>query len=271
MIPTPRALLAVLCLSLAASANAGPKLGLQTWTCRNMTFEQAVEFAAANGIDQLELFRAHLDPSAPLEENLRKKAFLEQHGVAAYSIGVSGTSMDKEANRKLFELAKLFGMKVIVVEPKNQPEWDNLEELVKEYDIKLAVHNHGAGTVYGDPATVRQVLAERDARIGVCMDVGWVTAAEFDAAEVFRSYGDRVYDMHLKDKSVVSHGDHSHAEDTFIGLGDTDYDALIAAIKETDWSGTMAIETDSATFAEDPEAFVASARRFFYSHFPEGE
>src|SRR5262249_18261337 len=147
-----------------------PKLGLQTWTCRNMDFDQVVAFAIKHGVTQLELIKAHLDPLAPPEETLRKKAILEKNGLTAYSFGVNQTSMNKEENRKLFEFAKLMGMKVIIVEPKNMAEWDNLEALVKEYDIKLAIHNHGTGTAYGDPATVKKVLASRDRRIGVCLD-----------------------------------------------------------------------------------------------------
>ena len=269
MKPNARSFFVLFAVVMAIPVFATPKLGLQTWTCRNMTFEEAVEFAAEHGITQLELFRKHLDPHASKEENLAKRAYLEEHGVTAYSIGVSGTTTDKEENRALFELAKMFDMKVVVIEPKEQAEWDNLEELVKEYDIKLAVHNHGKGTVYGDPATVRQVLSERDHRIGVCMDIGWVTAAEFDAADTFRKYGERVYDMHLKDKTHSELDQRGRPNDTMIGQGDTDYDALIKAIKETKWSGVMAIETDSVTFAEDPTAFVKGAKKFFYSHFPE--
>ena len=127
----------------------GPKLGLQTWTLRHMTFEQVVGFATANHIKYLQLTSQHLDPNASLEETRRKKGVLDQHGLVAYTFGVNGTSTDKTANRKLFEVARVMGAKVIVVEPA-MADWDRLEELVKEYDIKLAIHNHGAGTTYGD-------------------------------------------------------------------------------------------------------------------------
>ncbi len=265
-----RSVLSFFALSiLAVSLSATPKLGLQTWTCRHMSFEEAVVFAAEHGITQLELFRAHLDPSAPREKLLEQKAFLAEHGVTAYSIGVSGTSMDKEENRQLFELAKLFDMKVIVVEPREPAQWDVLEELVKEYDIKLAVHNHGTGTVYGNPATVKHVLAERDHRIGVCMDIGWVTAAGFDAETIFRNYGDRVYDMHLKDKRLDMEDAPGRPKDTFIGLGNANYAGLIDAIKEKNWSGVMAIETDSPEFHNDPTEFVKAAKAFFDAHFAE--
>jgi L-ribulose-5-phosphate 3-epimerase len=250
----------------AAAAKDGPKLGLQTWTCRNMNFDQVVEFAVKHGISHLELIKAHLDPAAPKEETLRKKAILDQKGLTAYSFGVNQTSMDKEKNRVLFEFAKLMGMKLIIVEPKNMDEWNNLEELVKEYDIKLAIHNHGTGTVYGDPATVKKVLASRDPRIGVCLDVGWVTAAGFDAAAVFREYGDRVYDMHFKDKVIETSADGKKTPvDTEIGKGKANYAGLFAEIKKSKWSGVMAIETDHKGFAEDPNRLVSEAKTFFAS------
>jgi len=142
-----------------------------------MTFDQVVAFATKHGIKHLQFIKSHLDPTAPAAESLRKKAVLEQNGLVAYTFGVNGTSMDKEANRKLFEFAKLMGIKIIIVEPRNLAEWDNLEALVKEYDIKLAIHNHGKGSAYGDPATVQKILDARDRRIGVCLDIGWITAA----------------------------------------------------------------------------------------------
>jgi len=269
------ALFALVCAALPlahAASNApkskeggGPKLGIQTWTCRNMNFDQVVDFAVKHGITQLELIKAHMDPTAPKEETLRKKAILAQKGLVAYSFGVNQTSMDKEQNRQLFEFAKLMGMKVIIVEPKNMAEWDNLEALVKEYDLKLAIHNHNLDTTYGNPATVKKILASRDRRIGVCLDIGWVTAAGFDAAQVFRDYGaDRVYDMHFKDKVTETDAKGKATPvDTEIGKGKANYAGLFAEIKKSRWSGVMAIETDSKAFAEDPNRLVAEAKAFF--------
>ncbi|MDG2168342.1 MAG: sugar phosphate isomerase/epimerase [Opitutales bacterium] len=262
-------LLSILLLGCAAekAEQADVKLGLQSWTCRNMTFEETVLFAKKSGIKYVEFFRGHIDPNAPEAENLVKKAFLEEHGVVAYSIGVSRTSMDKEENRKLFEVAKLFGMKVVVVEPKNMDEWDNLEELVKEYDIKLAIHNHGTGTVYGDPATVKGVLAERDERIGVCMDIGWVVAAGHDPLETYKGYNGRVADMHFKDKKVEDVDGKPTPIDTFIGEGHAGFVPLFDEMKRTAWKGVIAIETDSKEFQKDPTELVEGAKAFFGEHF----
>jgi sugar phosphate isomerase/epimerase len=250
-------------LPLARAAETGPQLGLQTWTCRNMTFDEVVAFAGKHQIKNLQMIAKHVDPKGTREETLRKKAVLDQHGLVCYTFGVAGTSTDKEENRKLFEFAKLMGIKTIVVEPRDMAEWDNLEELVKEYDIKLAIHNHGTGTVYGDPATIKGILAARDKRIGVCLDIGWVTAAGFDAAKVFREYEGRVFDMHMKDKRIDKTGEKPVVLDVEIGTGEANYKDLFAEISKAKWAGVMAIETDNAGFAADPNRLVAEAVTFF--------
>jgi sugar phosphate isomerase/epimerase len=272
------ALLAItFALTSARAAAAGPQLGIQSWTCRNMSFDEVVEFATKHQIKNLQLISKHIDPKGTKEETLRKKAILDARGLTCYTFGVNGTSLVKEDNRKLFEFAKLMGIKIIIVEPKNMAEWDNLEQLVKEYDIKLAIHNHGTGSVYGDPATVQKILAVRDARIGVCLDVGWVTAAGFDVAKVFREYNGRVFDMHLKDKRLEpaapgamvtdKQGQKKPAGPTIldveIGTGQANYQGLFAEIKKAKWSGVTAIETDNAGFAQDPNKLVAGAVTFF--------
>jgi sugar phosphate isomerase/epimerase len=250
--------------SSSMAADYKPTVGIQTWTLRNMNFEQVVEFAKKHQIKKLQMIGNHMDPKASKEVTAKKKAVLDAAGLSVYTFGVTGTTLDKEDNRKLFEFAKLMGIKIIVVEPKNLAEWDNLEQLVKEYDIKLAIHNHGTGSVYGDPATVKKVLAARDPRIGVCLDIGWVTAAGFDAAVVFRDYGNRVFDMHLKDKVVETDAKGKATPvDTEIGKGKSNYAGLFAEIKKSKWSGVMAIETDSKAFAEDPNRLVSEAKTFF--------
>jgi len=245
----------------AGQADPGPKLGLQTWTCRKMTFEQVVEFASSHKIKYLELTPWHLNPNAPKPEILRKKALLEQHGLVAYAFGVNFPGTDKEANRKLFELARLMGMKMIVVEPTRPAAWDNLEKLVKEYDIRLAIHNHGAGSEYADPAAVKRVLAARDPRIGVCLDIGWVTAAGFDAAKVFREYGDRVFDIHLKDKKFRNEDGESRWSDTALGEGSANLTGVFDEVRKTGWSGVMAIEND-----REPNGVVSGSIAFFRAH-----
>jgi sugar phosphate isomerase/epimerase len=256
------ALAALLAANSLRAAELTDQLGIQTWTLRELKFEQVVEFAKKHGVKNLQMIGNHLDPKAPVEETKRKKAILDAAGLKVYTFGVAGTSLDKEDNRKLFEFAKLMGIQVIVVEPGDFKIFDNLEELVKEYDIKIAIHNHGIRSLYGNPAVVKALLKHRDKRMGVCMDAGWIASTGMDPTRVFKEYEGRVFDIHLKDKRVEKTQGDDVAFDTHIGEGQAKLEKLLAELKKTAWPGVMAIETDSREFAKSPDDFVAKAKAF---------
>jgi sugar phosphate isomerase/epimerase len=176
---------------------------------------------------------------------------------------VAGTSLDKEENRKLFEFAKSMGMKLIVVEPGDFKIWDNLEELAKEYDIKVATHNHGIKSTYGNPATVRNILQHRDAHLGVCLDIGWVTSANFDAAKVFKDYDGRVFDLHLKDKRIekVKEGD-DVAFDTHIGEGRPISRASSRCSRKPATPASWPSRPTATTSPKAPDEFIEKAKQF---------
>src|SRR5262245_11918936 len=117
----------------SAAADLTGQLGIQTWTLRNMDFDQVVAFAKQHGITNLQVIGKHIDPNSPREDYLKKKAMLEANGLRAYTFGVAGTSMDKEQNRKLFTFAKDMGIKLIIVEPGDFRILNQLAELAKEY------------------------------------------------------------------------------------------------------------------------------------------
>ncbi|MDB6040713.1 MAG: iolE 2 [Verrucomicrobiales bacterium] len=265
--------LAVICglLSIApirtvAADDYELKIGVQTWTLRNLNFDQVVDFCVKHKIKYLELIANHMDPKAPMEETRRKKEILDKNGLVAYSFGVAGTSLDKEDNRKMFEFAKFMGIKLIVIEPGDFKIFDNIEELVKEYDIKVAVHNHGITSTYGNPNTLKNLIKYRDKRIGSCLDVGWTASARFDPAKIYREFNGRVYDIHLKDKKVTSTPTGDRAKDVFIGEGDANLKELFKVLKETHYDGILAIETDNDL--KDPTEHIEKALAFVEANKP---
>lgn len=263
-----KALLALACL-LATAANTLAheyEIGVQTWTLRNLNFDQVVEFCAKHKIKYLQLIANHIDPKGSKEDWAKKKAILEKNGLVAYTFGVNGTSLNKEDNRKLFEFAKFMGMKLIIVEPNDFKILDNLEELAKEYDMKVAIHNHGIKSLYGNPAVVQALLKHRDPRMGVCMDAGWVASGRFDVVKTYKDYGARVFDIHLKDKKVNTTERGDVATDVFIGDGDANIKGLLAALDETKYSGVIAIETDNNL--KDPTEHVSKALKFVEENHP---
>ncbi|MGV3774299.1 MAG: sugar phosphate isomerase/epimerase family protein [Verrucomicrobiales bacterium] len=242
------------------------KVGMQTWTLRNLNFEQAIEFCAKHKIKYLQLIPNHINPNAPKEELQKKKDAMEKLGLVPYTFGVAGTSMNKEENRKLFEFAKFMGMKMIVVEPGDFKILDNLEELAKEYDIKVCIHNHGIASLYGNPAVVKNLVKHRDARMGVCMDAGWIASTRMNTSQTFNQYDGRVFDIHLKDKKVSSSERGDVAKDTFIGEGDAKISELFQTLKKANYPGVVAIETDNDL--KDPTEHVTKALEYIKAHKP---
>ena len=260
--------LATLQPALVQAQDLSERLALQTWTMRKMNFEDMTDFASKMGFTNLQLWSStsggHVDPLAPWDEIQRRKETLDRKGLKAYAFGVTRATRNEEELRKVFEFARYMGMEMIITEPAEKRQLDLLEKFAVVYDIKVAVHNHTIESPFGNPVTVKMLLADRDPRIGVCLDAGWMTTTGLDVAEVYRDYGDRVFDIHLKDKLVHSgEADHDY-KDVDIGTGDANLIGLFKAMKENGYSGRIAIETDQQL--EDPTDFVKGAVAFVKKH-----
>jgi len=257
--------IALMVLMSSATSKAGDfNLGVQSYMLSRLSFDQMVDFAKKHDMKYLQLFSRHLGPNSSPEEVAERKKQLEDAGLVAYTFGVAGTSMDKEENRKLFEFAKTMGMSLIIVEPRDLRILDNLEELVKEYDIRIAIHNHGLKTMYGNPLVVRSLLEGRDERMGVCLDAGWLASGRFNPAHVFQDYNGRVFDIHLKDKKVSSTENGDVALDTFVGEGDAKLDQLLKVASEAGYEGVFALESDARY--NDPTEHIVNAGEWFAKH-----
>jgi sugar phosphate isomerase/epimerase len=202
----------------------------------------------------MQLSSAHIDPHEPADDLLRKRELMAAHGLIAHSFGVAESWTTDQENRHLFEFAGRLGLEVLVVEPQDPHALDSLERLAVEYAVDVAVHNHGPGTAYADPATLRGLLEGRHRRVGVCLDSGWITAARYDPSEVFRRYAGRVLDIHLKDLAVSVRGEVRHVAP---GEGDVDLAGLIGAAIEARFTGLLAIESDAELY--DAAGFLRSA------------
>lgn len=78
--------------------------------------------------------------------------------------------------------------------------WPRAERFVKEYDIKIAIHNHGPGDErYATPYDALEYLRDLDPRMGVCIDVGHTARTGTDVVKSIADAGPRLLDMHVKD------------------------------------------------------------------------
>lgn len=103
-----------------------------------------------------------------------------------------------------------------------------LDRLVKEYDIRLAIHNHGPGDLYPSPYDSLKAAQPYDRRIGVCYDVGHGYQAGADPVEAIHRCRERLYDVHLKD-TLATAGQKADVP-VVVGHGRIDFPGAVAAL-----------------------------------------
>ena len=100
---------------------------------------------------------------------------------------------------KKFQYAKRAGIGVIVGSPSHEALPD-VESFVKQYDIRLAIHNHGPeDKEWPSPLDVLKGIDKMDHRVGLCIDVGHTARTGTDVVEAIRRAGPRLYCVHMKD------------------------------------------------------------------------
>jgi sugar phosphate isomerase/epimerase len=71
---------------------------------------------------------------------------------------------------------------------------------IKQYDIKVAIHNHGPGDdQYPSPESIYVKIKDMDPRFGICMDIGHTQRIGVDPTQAGQKYFSRLFDIHMKD------------------------------------------------------------------------
>jgi len=122
-------------------------------------------------------------------------------GIKLTAVGTVYFQKDEDDDiRTKFDYAKRAGVKVIVAGDPSPETLPRIEKFVKEYDIRIAIHNHGPeDKIWPSPVDVLKLVKNLDPRIGCCIDVGHCARAGTDPVAAVREIGPRLFDVHIKD------------------------------------------------------------------------
>jgi sugar phosphate isomerase/epimerase len=177
------------------------KLGLASYTFRNFTRAQMIGFMKELNVSGLNCKDAkdHL-PTDPAAEAQAVSDYAAA-GIKLHAAGAIYFPKDDESDiRGKFEYAKRAGIKVIVAGDPTPDSLKWIERFVREYDIRIAIHNHGPeDKFFPSPFDVLKVIKNMDPRIGLCIDLGHAARANANLVEAIHATGARLYDLHIKD------------------------------------------------------------------------
>jgi len=224
-------------LSAAPAASVPYQLGMASYTLRAFPVEQAIEMTKRLGLTRIAFKDFHLKMDATPAQIAETVARVKEAGLELYGGGVIYMKSEAQVDRA-FEYAKAAGMKLIIGVP-NYELLAYTSKKVREYDIPVAIHNHGPDNpLFPTPQSAYERIAGLDRRIGLCLDAGHTQRSGIDPSESAERYADRLLDVHIKDVSAAT----AQGRTVEVGRGVIDIPKLLRTLKRINFKGTLALE-----------------------------
>lgn len=252
----------------------GIAIGCQAWSFNHFTAFEAIAKTAEAGGKVIEFFPGQkfsadegdlkLDQNLPDDKIQKLKDQLAKYHVMAVNFGVVSLSANEADDRKVFEFAKKLGLPAITTEFDSNgatQTMDVLEKLVKEYDIKIGIHDHpkqdnNPSYKNWDPNYILSLVKNRDPRMGSCADTGHWVRSGIHPVDALRILQGRIMSCHLKDLNEFSPGGH----DVPYGEGKSDVPAILDELKRQGFQGNISVEYEY--HMEDSEAEISQCIGF---------
>jgi sugar phosphate isomerase/epimerase len=216
----------------------GLKMGVASYSLRKFPLDEVIGMTRELGLKYICLKDVHLPLKTTTAQRQEARKKIDGAGLVLLGGGVIYMKNQEEDIRNVFTYAKEAGMPTIVCSP-HPDALDTVEKMVKEFNIRIAIHNHGPGDKsYPAPLDALKLVKDRDARMGICIDVGHTVRIGADAVDAIKQCASRLYDFHMKDVSAAT----PQGKEVTIGKGVIDIPAVLKALLEVKFSGHLALE-----------------------------
>ncbi len=231
------------------------ELGVASYSLRKFPIDETLAFTKKLGVDNIAFKSFHLKLDASDAEIAEAVQKCKDAGINLYGGGVIYMKSKAEVDQA-FEYAKKAGMEMIIGVP-NHELLSYVEGKVKEYDIKLAIHNHGPGDkLYPSAESAYVLIKDMDPRMGLCIDIGHTKRIHRSPSQDLKDFFDRVLDIHFKDVTKADHDGRT----CIVGRGVIDFEQFVKDLIEMEYTGVVALEYE----ADGDNPFPGMAESFGY-------
>lgn len=232
------------------------KVAIAGYTFVNFNLDETLKMMQEVDVHYLCIKDFHLPLNSTDEEIAAFHAKLASYDVTGYAVGPIYMKTKEEIDRA-FEYAKRVGVKLIVGVP-NYELLPYVDQKVKEYDFKYAIHLHGPDIeLYPHATDIYENVKHLDPRIGMCLDIGHDARAGHDPIADLKKYSDRVFDIHMKNTTAATKAGKTGE----IGRGIIDIPAFVKMLREVKYSGACSLEYERNMKA--PLAGIAESIGYF--------
>lgn len=226
--------------SAADEESAGAfKLGVASYSLREYSRALAIRCIQELRTPYVSVKEFHLPYRSSPEELERGRREFERAGLHIMSGGnIAFQKDDPDDVRRYFEYARMCGMPMMVCAPTHS-NLSTVEKFVKEYNIRIAIHNHGPeDKQFPTPQSVLQVVRDMDPRCGLCLDAGHTARAGANVIESIAEAGSRLFDMHIKDLRTFE----PHAVQCDVGEGRMPIPGIFKQLQKMGYQGCVNLE-----------------------------
>jgi inosose dehydratase len=217
--------------------NAPFKLGLASYTTRSFTLDQTITMAQRVDLKHISLKSFHLPLDASENDCKAAADKIKDAGIDFYAAGVIYMNKKEEVDQA-FNYARACGIRMIIGVPAVEL-LSYTESMIKQYNIMLAIHNHGPGDlVYPDVPGIYDKIVKLDERMGICMDIGHTVRLDRDPLSDLNQCFDRILDIHTKDVDKRA----ADGETVEIGRGVIDIPGFMKELKRLNYKGILSFE-----------------------------
>lgn len=227
----------------------GWRLGMQSYSFHRFTLVEALDKTKELGVKYIEVYPGHKLGGKwgdkvfgfELDDQTRKevKELAASKGIKIIGTGVFVTDNSSDWE-KMFRFAKSMEMEFITCEPALK-DWDLVEKLAKEYNIKVSVHNHPKPSDYWKPELLLGQIAKRSKLIGSCSDVGHWRREGLNQIDCLKELNGRIISFHFKDIAPKQAGE-AEQHDVIWGTGILDVKEMLKELKKQNFKGVFSIE-----------------------------
>lgn len=242
----------LLALPLQAQTKAeknGWRIGMQSYSFHLFPLVEALDKTQELGVKCIEVYPGHklggkwgdkvFDFNLDAETQQEVKQLAASKGITIVGTGVyvAEKSADWE---KMFKFAKAMDMEFITCEPALS-DWNLVENLSKQYGIKISVHNHPQPSDYWTPDNLLKAISTRSHSLGSCSDVGHWRREGLDQIDCLKQLEGRIVSLHFKDIAPKVEGE-KEQHDKIWGTGILDVKAMLKELKRQNFKGVFSIE-----------------------------